>query len=147
MSKIEKGKDLLLKVGGKCVGHCTSHTITYNTETNDTAVKPPAKDPKSSGRFKGKYITGQNISISFEGLQAVDEEENGIDVLTEKWGAGEPVEVEGFKRSKDTDPYLKGNFVIDSLTDEAPADGDATYSGQLSNDGEPEIYPGKAKAV
>ena len=29
------GSDLLLMVGEKCVGHCTSHSVTYNSETKD----------------------------------------------------------------------------------------------------------------
>lgn len=141
--KIEKGKDLLLSIGGKCVGHCTSHTITYGTDSNETAVKPPASEAPTSGMFKSKRITGQNITVSFEGLQSTEETENGVEDFAKLWGVGTAVQVTAFKRSKDTSPYLQGNFIIDSLTDESPADGDATYSGQLSNDGTPDIYPGK----
>ena len=36
------GSDLLLKVGGKAIGHCTTHTTTFNTETKDRSVKPVA---------------------------------------------------------------------------------------------------------
>ena len=35
------GSDLLMSIGGKACGHCTSHTATYNSETKDRAVKPP----------------------------------------------------------------------------------------------------------
>ena len=46
------GSDLLLKVAGKAVGHCSSHTLTFNSETNDRAVKPVASAAKSSGLWK-----------------------------------------------------------------------------------------------
>lgn len=69
------GSDLLLKVGGKAVGHCTSHTLTFNSETKDRAVKPEASAAKSSGLWKGKGVTGLSISISAEGLRFYDETE------------------------------------------------------------------------
>ena len=53
------------------------------------------------------------------------------------------MEVEAFKRGNDNTPYVKGNFVIASLEETSPATDDATYSGSLENDGEPETYPGK----
>lgn len=145
--KIIKGKDLLLKVGGKCIAYCTSHTITFNTETKEYQVKPPASEPPSAGLFKGRTVNGLGITLSFEGLRGTDSTENGYDELSALWGKGESIEVEAFKRSKDTAPHLKGMFVLDSLEEQSPADDDATYSGQMSNDGEPEIYPGKTAAA
>ena len=137
------GSDLLLKVGGKAIGHCTSHTITFNTETKDRAFKPVADLGVQSGKWKGKGITGLSMSIAFEGLRFYDEEENGFEQVANSWGVGQPVEVECFKREKSTAPYVKGNFVIASLEETAPAEDDAGYSGNLENDGEPEVYPGK----
>lgn len=43
------GSDILLSVGGKAVGHCTTHTITFNSETKDRAVKPAAANGYSAG--------------------------------------------------------------------------------------------------
>lgn len=137
------GSDLLLKVAGKAVGHCTSHTITFNSESKDHAVKPAAAKAKGAGLWKGKSVSSLSISISFEGLRFIAEDENGFDELAPKWGTGSVVEVEAFKRGNDKQPYLKGNFVIASLEESAPAADDATYSGSLENDGEPSIYPGK----
>ena len=34
------GSDMLLYVGGKAIGSCTSHTTTFNSETKERAVKP-----------------------------------------------------------------------------------------------------------
>ena len=50
---------------------------------------------------------------------------------------------DAFQRGNDTTPYVKGSFVIASLEETSPAQDDATYSGSLENDGEPEKYPGK----
>lgn len=138
------GSDLLLKVGGKAVGHCTSHTVTFNSETKDRAVKPVASASKSSGLWKGKGVTGLSVSISFEGLRFYSETENGYEEISAKWGKGQSVDVEAFKREDSEKPYLKGKFVISSLEETSPAQDDATYSGSLENDGEPEAYPGKA---
>ena len=137
------GSDLLLKVGGKAVGHCSSRTLTFNSETKDRAVKPAATAAKSSGLWKEKGVTGLSISISFEGLRFYDETESGYEQIAPSWGKGESVEVEAFKRGNDNTPYVKGNFVIASLEETSPATDDATYSGSLENDGEPETYPGK----
>ncbi len=52
------GSDLLLKVAGKAVGHCTSHTTTLNSETKDRAVKPVATAARSAGFLPA--CTGQN---------------------------------------------------------------------------------------
>ena len=120
------GSDLLLKVAGKAVGHCSSHTLTFN-----------------SGLWKEKGVTALSISISFEGLRFYDETESGYEQIAPSWGQGKSVEVEAFKRGNDTKPYVKGNFVIASLEETSPASDDSTYSGSLENDGEPEVYPGK----
>ena len=137
------GSDILLKVAGKAVGHCTTHTLTFNSETKDRAVKPEASKGKSSGLWKGKGVTGLSISISAEGLRFYSETENGYDELAPKWGKGQSVEVEAFERDGATEPYVKGKFVIASLEETSPAGDDATYSISLENDGEPDVYPGK----
>lgn len=101
------GSDLLLKVGGKAVGHCTSHTLTFNSETKDRAVKPVASAAKSSGLWKDKGVTGLSISISAEGLRFYGETENGHEQIAPLWGKGASVEVEAFKRGGDTKPYVR----------------------------------------
>lgn len=141
------GSDLLLKVGGKAIGHCTSHSINFNSETKDRAVKPTADKGKSSGLWKGKGVTGLSISISAEGLRFITEAENGYSELAPMWGKGQSVDVEAFMREADGTPYLKGKFIISSLEETSPAQDDATYSISLENDGEPEKYPGKGGAV
>lgn len=140
------GSDLLLKVGEKAVGHCTSHTITFNSETKDRAVKPAASQGYSAGLWKGKGVTGLSISVSAEGLRFYGEAENGFTQIAALWGVGQSVNVVAFEREGDATPYLSGNFIIDSIEETSPAQDDATYSISLSNDGEPTVYPGKASA-
>ena len=137
------GSDLLLSVGGKAVGHCTSHTLTFNSETKDRAVKPAANQNYSSGLWKGKGVTGLSISISAEGLRYYGEAENGYAELSALWGAGAPVQVKAFQREGDETPYVEGSFVITSIEEASPAQDDATYTIQLESNGEPTTYPGK----
>ncbi len=140
------GSDLILSVGGKAVGHCTSHTLTFNSETKDRAVKPVASAAVSSGLWKGKGVTGLSISISAEGLRFYNDTENGYESLAPLWGEGTSVEVKAFKRGSDETPYVSGKFVIASLEETSPAQDDSTYSISLENDGEPDVYPGKTSA-
>lgn len=136
------GSDLLLSIGGKAIGHCTSHTLTFNSETKERAVKPLASKAKSAGFWKEKGVASLNVSISGEGLVFDGETENGYTALAALWAKGESVEVIGFERGNSASPYFKGNFVISSLEQSDPAQDDATYSISLENDGEPEIYGG-----
>jgi len=146
------GSDLLLFVGGKAVGHCTSHTLTFNSETKDRSVKPVASQGAQAGLWKGKGVTGLSISISAEGLRFYNETENGFDEISAKWGAGTSCEVKAYERGENgvttegasaSEPYLQGKFVIASIEETSPAQDDATYSITLENDGEPDDYPGK----
>lgn len=141
------GSDLLLSVGGNAIGHCTTHTLTFNSETKDRAVKPLASKAKSAGLWKEKGVTSMSISISAEGLRFYSESESGYEQLAALWGKGQSVEVLGFQRGSDDSPYLKGKFVISSIEETSPAQDDATYTINLENDGEPDVYPGKASAT
>lgn len=129
------GSDLLVKIAGKAVGHCTSHTLTFASETKDRAVKPVASATISTSLWKGKGVTGLSVSISAEGLRNYDETEGGFKSLVSAWVTGQPVEVIGFERESDATPYLSGNFVITNLEETSPAQDDATYSISLENDG------------
>lgn len=129
------GSDLLIKIAGKAVGHCTSHTLTFASETKDRAVKPVASATISTSLWKGKGVTGLSVSISAEGLRNYDETEGGFKSLMNAWVTGQPVAVLGFERESDATPYLSGNFVITNLEETSPAQDDATYSISLENDG------------
>ncbi len=130
------GSDMLLYVGGKAVGHCTSHTATINSETKDRAVKPPATAALSSGLWKGKGVTGLSVSISAEGLVFYEETESGYKACLAQIAKGQSVEVKCMERGNTEKPYLSGKFVIASLERSDPAGDDSTYSISLENDGE-----------
>lgn len=131
------GSDMLLYVGGKAVGSCTSHTTTFNSETKERAVKPVATAGISGGLWKKKGVVGLSYSISAEGLVFYDETENGFKELFALWKSGESVEVKCMEREQSEKPYLAGKCVIASLERTDPANDDATYSISLENDGEP----------
>ena len=140
------GSDILLSIGGKAVGHCTTHTITFNSETKDRAVKPAASQSYSAGLWKGKGVTGLSISSSAEGLRFYGESENGFSEIAALWGVGQHVAVLAYQREGSETPYLSGNFIITSIEETSPAQDDATYTVNLESDGEPTTYPGKASA-
>ena len=132
------GSDMLLYVGGKAVGHCTTHTTTMNSETKDRSVKPLATAGISAGLWKGKGVTGLSISIKADALVFYGETEGGYKALFSAWKAGKSVQVKCMERENADKPYLQGNFVIASLERTDPAQDDSTYSVSLENDGEPE---------
>lgn len=130
------GSDLLMSIGGKASGHCTSHTTTYNSETKDRAVKPVSKNSVAgAGLFKEKTVTGLSVQVKCEGLRFYGEEENGMKDLLAKWKVGDTVELKGFARGSDAAPYMSGNFVITTLEEAAPAGDDTTYNATFDNSG------------
>lgn len=131
------GSDMLLYVGDKAVGHCTTHTTTFDTETKERAVKPVATARLSAGLWKGTGVTGLSITILFEGLAFYNETEFGVRELIAAWKAAKPVKVKCMEREAAT-PYLSGSFVLTQVEEEAPALDDTTYKGTLKNDGEPD---------
>lgn len=144
------GSDLLLSVGafasgtgtpGSAIGHCTSHTSTFNTETKDVAVKPAASQAMSdAGFYKQKRITGLSVQVKCDGLHFYGEDESGFKTLLAKWKSGEPVYLELFERKEtaagtEPSPYCSGPFIITSLENSAPAGEDASYTATFDNDG------------
>ena len=130
----------------KAVGHCTTHTTTFNTETNDVAVKPPMVNGVSAkGLFKKKRITGLSVQVQCSGLCFYEETEGGVKTILSKWKEGQSVNLELFERADadngSTTPYCSGAFVISSLTNTAPAGEDATYDATFDNDGEVDVDP------
>ncbi|MBR0247203.1 MAG: hypothetical protein IJQ61_12115 [Bacteroidales bacterium] len=136
MKDYVNGSDLLMKVAGGAIGHCTSHTATFNTETKDVAVKPAANVQASAASlYKAKRVTGLGVQVKADGLCFYRESESGLKVILAAWALGQSVNVSLFERENDTDPYVSGKFIISSLENTAPAGEDATYSVTLDNDG------------
>lgn len=135
------GNDLLVSIDGKAVGHCTTHTATFSTETKDTAVKPVAtKSKEEAGKFKSKTVSGLSIQVKADGLAFRSETEGGFKQLLAKWKMGSSVKLDLFERENDSVPYLSGSFVITTLEITAPAGEDSTYSATFDNDGAPDTF-------
>lgn len=130
------GSDMLLYINSKAVGSCTSHTVTFNSETKERAVKPVASEAEGSGLWKKKGVVGLSYSISADGLVFYNETEFGYKSLFAAWKAGESVTVKCMERGSE-EPYLEGKCVIASLDRTDPAQDDSTYSISLENDGMP----------
>lgn len=141
------GSDMLLYINGKAVGHCTTHTTTFTSDTKDRSVKPLASKGVESGLWKGKGVTGLSISIKSEGLNCYDESESSYADLITAWRTGKSVTVKCMERENTDKPYLEGNFVIASLERTDPAQDDSTYSISLDNDGEPTTLDAKGITV
>ena len=142
------GNDLLVyvktgtgnNVERKAIGHCTTHTATFTTETKDVAVKPAASEIRSNaGLYKKKRIVGLAVQVKCSGLCFYSEEEGGFKHILSKWAAGVPVELELFERpaaaNETIEPYCSGTFVISNLENTAPAGEDASYDATFDNDG------------
>lgn len=137
------GSNVLFTVGGKGLGHSTTHTVTYSTETKKRGVKPPVKEKTKKALFSGKGVTEMSISVHGEGFRYKGEEELSLDEIRKLWGIGRSVELSCFEREGDAKPYLKGKFVISKVEETSPAQDDATFTVDFENDGEPEVYPGQ----
>ena len=129
------GSDLLLMIGAKAAGHCTSHSATYSTESNEVAVKPAASAAASASLFKSKRVTGLSMQVKVDGLIFSGEAESGVDAVLAAWKNGTPVALKLFHRGRDNEPYATGNFIISSLEENSPAGQDSTYSATFDNDG------------
>lgn len=114
------GSNVLFSVGGKALGHSTTHSVTFNTETKERGVKPPMKENTKKALFSGKGVTKMSISVHGEGFRYKGEEELSLDEIRKQWGAGQSVELSCFEREGDATPYLKGKFVITRWRRRAP---------------------------
>lgn len=141
MSSYINGSDLLVMVEGKAIGHCTTHTSTYSTETSDVAVKPVASESKDAGsKFKEKKVTGLSIQVKAEGLSVYSESERSVKSLLKYWYQGSTVTLQCFERENDASPYLAGDFIISSLETTNAAGEDVTYSVTFDNSGAPDTF-------
>lgn len=139
------GDDVLLMVGGKCVGHCTSHAVHYTSDVKDRAVKPVMSAKMSSGKFKERSVTGLDISASASGLRFYNETETTLAGLRKTWVGAQPVECKFFERNVNGGdtvpaPYLVGMFVISSLDEDNPSKDDSSYQVELLISGEPTVW-------
>lgn len=152
------GDDVLLMVGGKCIGHCSTHSVNYTSEVKDRAVKPVMTAKMSSGKFKERSVTGLDITASASGLRFYGETESSFAALRKAWMGALPIECKFFERNENGGdavpaPYLVGMFVISSLSEDNPSKEDVTYQIELQISGEPTVWddskltPGEPNSV
>ena len=134
------GSDLLIKLAGYCIGHCSTHTLTFNTETKERNVKPVVTKALSSSKWKNKGVSSQSISLSAEGIQYYGETEAAKAAILTAYNNAESITLEAFEREDDSTPYLVGAFIITKFEETAPANDDATFSIEAENDGEPDTF-------
>ena len=87
--KALKGKDFMIFVDGKAIALATSHTLTLNAETSDTASK-------DSGMWDDSEVTKLSWEASSESIGSADEEtpvEISYETLLDKCMAGEKVPI------------------------------------------------------
>lgn len=125
------GSDLLLMVGEDALGHSKSCEIQNQAETKERATK----ETSNTGKWKEKSVTALSVSVSSEGFSFYGDT-MGYDALLAMWEAGKPVTLKYAHRGEETTKYRTGQFIITNLTENAPADDDATYSISLENSGE-----------
>lgn len=147
------GNDLLLAVGGKATAFSTEHTVAYDTETKERAVKAPETSGIDVSMFKETSVTGLSITITAKGLESYENVGQTFEALKEMWYAAKPVTVECFRRPEggvqdgQRNPYLKGQFVITKLSEGAPSGDDVTYDIELKMSGAPEIWAPETEAA
>lgn len=133
---IQVGKDIMLFVedGGafKPTAAATSHKISFKAESKGN--KRVTKDTNAS-RWDYKQITGMSCSISISALYDATPDKVGYSMMKRVAKAGDPIKVK-YGYSDQTGEYEEGLFVITSIDQDAPADGDASWSATLESTGE-----------
>lgn len=128
--RVINGSDLLIRYNGFDVAYCTSHTVTFNSETKARTVKPLFELTKSDEAWKDQGVTALSASINFEGLRTVADFQ--FDYLLQYFQAGLPFEVEAFQRGE-AHPYMIGAFILTSFEETAAALEDVVYKGTFES--------------
>ena len=129
-NRVINGSDLLIRHAGFDVAYCTSHTVTFNSETKARAVKPISELTKSDEAWKDQGVTALSASINFEGLRAVGDFR--FDFLLQNIFKGTVFNIEAYQRGESA-PYMLGEFVLTSLEETAAALEDAVYKGTFES--------------
>lgn len=146
------GSKMIVFVGGKALGHCTSCEIQDQAETKsrslkvlpdysdaeeaDEDLKPSAgEDTSTDGLWDEKSVSKRSVSISTDCLVCKDETGSNYDELLEAMDSGKPVKLKYAYAGEESKKYRVGMFVITSLQRNDPADDDSNYSASFENTG------------
>lgn len=138
------GKLLALTIGGRKLRCQTNGTLTLGTSlTQDDPCKP---DDVSTGTVAGEWETStvdsRNWKISVDAASFLDDlRENGFDLVDQFVNESLAVEVEFLTTPGDhdfpEDVVFSGSGLIDTLTLNAPAKGNSTYTASITGNGAP----------
>lgn len=136
---IIEGRDLMVYVNTSTAeaptfnaqAAATNHTISYSAETKERVTKDTA-----SGAWSTKRVTKLSASIKCECLYVYNSQ-TGIKILKAAFKNRQSLLLKyGFASEEAGDEYEKGLFIITSLEEASPADGDATVSVTFESNGE-----------
>lgn len=137
---IVEGKDIMVYVdpaGGnsfKPTAAATSHKISYKAETKTN--KRVTKDADAS-KWDNKQVTGMSCSISISCLVDATDNKLGYAAMLNAFKKGQAVKAKySFTSEQNGDSYEEGMFVIASIDQDAPVEGDGTWSATLESSGE-----------
>lgn len=145
------GSNLIVFVGAKALGHCSTCEIQDSAETksrsikalpnyasagSDTDLQPAAgEDTTKDGLWEEKSVSKRSVTITAEGFICEDETGEDYEALLAKMDAGEPVKVKYAHKDEASSKYRVGMFLITSLKRNDPANDDSTYNITLENTG------------
>lgn len=135
------GKDLMIFIDKKPVSLATSHRLSINADTSDSASK-------DDGKWKTSKVTKLGWEATTEALVSMDEDANSFELMYEKMIACEEVEVisgrpanasnDGVPEGGWTVPdkvHYKGMALITSLERNDPNDSNSTMTITLQGNG------------
>lgn len=145
------GSNLIVFVGSKALGHCSTCEIQDSAETKSRAIKAlpdyagsesdtdlqpsQGEDTTKDGLWEEKSVSKRSVTITGEGFICEDETGESYDELVAKMDAGEPVKVKYAHKDEASTKYRVGRFLITSLKRSDPANDDSTYNITLENTG------------
>lgn len=135
--KVLNGKDFMIFVDGKATALATSHKLTINAETSDSASK-------DDGMWDESIVSKMSWQASTEALVAADAGAESFDTMIDLMLAGEPVELvmgipanltnDGVPEggwSVPTGKYYKGSAIITSLDRTDAKGSNSTFSASF----------------
>ena len=146
------GSNMIVFVGNKALGHCSSCEIQDQSETKSRAIKvlpdyggqveqdPDLKtgdgeDTSKDGLWEEKSVSKRTVSINADCFVCENETGSTYDELVALMDAGEPVKVKYAHAGEQDSKYRVGKFIITSLQRTDPADDDSSYTISLENSG------------
>lgn len=138
------GKLLALTIGGRKLRCQTNGTLTLGTSlTQDDPCKPDDVSPGSAdAEWETSTADSRNWKISVDAASFLDDlRENGFDLIEQFVSGSLAVEAEFLTTPGDhdfpEDVVFSGSGLMDTLTLNAPAKGNSTYTVSITGNGAP----------